>query len=232
MGVRNIDRFEPALYSLEENMFLQEHIGESPNIALGKGTPPGVNPKAVRPVLQRVYDLNETEKHSGESWAGLEVLKGSISVYVDALKEWTEDKAKGAPYPPTTFEWDSRGRARQGGVGSDAHVVNTYFDEEGNRHALGINLIPTNVGQKYQPRWVRDKMKSYKVPDQLIHDESLGRFTCPICQHTESYDPENSRALNAARGRMANHMLKTNRLTDDHRASHAAIFRSGGKSVS
>lgn len=226
-----MDRFEPALYSIEENIFIQEHAGEPPQVALRYGTPQCVNPKAVRPVLERIYELTESKKHNGEEWVGLESLKAAIATYVDAIKEWEEDKKKGAPYPPSMYEWDSRGRSRFGGIGSDAGFVKTYFDENGTRKPLGINLTSTEFGKKYIPEFVRRKMEGYQPPTELIVDEKLGHLTCPVCQHVENFDPEDPRKINVARGRMANHMIKSNKDVDDHRAAHAAIFRSGGSQV-
>jgi hypothetical protein len=150
---------------------------------------------------------------------------------VDCQREWEADKKKGAPYPPTMFDWDSRGRARLHGVGSDAGFVNTYFDENGTRKKLGINLTG-GVSQKYQPEWVRRKVAAHQTPQELIIDDKLGHVTCPVCQFVVNYNPEDPTKLNIAKAQMAKHMLKATQDPDDHRAAHGAIFRSGGVQVS
>jgi hypothetical protein len=230
--MKNITRFEPAFYSIEECEFLFENVGKAPAVALHKGTPQYVNPKAVRPVLEKVYELEELQKHSGSAWIGLDALKEVLRVYIDSVKGWEEDKQKGAPYPPTMFEWDSRGRARFAGVGSDAHYVNTFFDENGNRRKLGIHLTNEGIAQKYIPEWARRKMEAHRTPDSLIIDEGLGHVTCPVCQFVVNYDPTDTTKLNMAKAQMGKHMLKSTKSPDDHKAAYGAIFRSGGQQVS
>ena len=56
-----MESFHPVRYSLEENRFFLEHLGESPVSVLRDPTPVGVNPVAVQEVLGEVYDLAELE---------------------------------------------------------------------------------------------------------------------------------------------------------------------------
>lgn len=230
--MQNINRFEPAFYSIEENEFLFENVGKSPAVALHGGTPKNVNPKAVRPVLERVYELMELDKHQGQEWAGLDALKQSLRIYIDSVKEWEDDKRKGAPYPPTMFDLDSRGRARFGGIGSDAGYVSTYFDANGGRRKLGVNLTTDGIAQKYIPAWARRKMELHRTPQSLVIDEALGHVSCPVCQFVVNYNPDDTTKLNVAKAQMGKHMLRATKDPDDHKAAYGAIFRSGGEQVS
>jgi hypothetical protein len=225
-----ITRFEPALYSIEENLFMAEHLGESPNVALNKGTPVNVNPKAVRPVLQRVFELIELEKHEGEAWIGVEALKSSIVTYVDSIHEWERDKRKGAPYPPTVYEWDTRGRARMHGVGSDAHMVKTYFDENGARKELGVPLSG-GIGAKYIPEWARRKAAAHRVNTDLVIDMDNGKMACPVCQYTVNFNKDDHSKLNIAKAQMAKHMKSDRKNPDDHRVAYGTIFGAGDREV-
>ena len=40
-----------------------------------KGIVPGVNPKAVMPVLNRIHELTQLEEHDGDKWCGVEAVK-------------------------------------------------------------------------------------------------------------------------------------------------------------
>jgi hypothetical protein len=227
--MKNIERFEPAFYSIEENQFLLEHIGESPAVALSRGTPTGVNPKAVRPILEKVYELEELRTKRDQEWAGLDALRDSLTIYLAQIKQWEDDKRRGAPYPPTMYQWDSRGRARFAGVGSDAGYVSTYFDENGNRHKLGVDLVQNDLRERYMPEWARRKAAAHRTPQELIIDEKLGHITCPVCSFVVNYDPNEPAKLNIAKAQMGKHMLKDTRTPDDHKAAYGAIFRSGGE---
>ena len=52
----DIYEFDPVLMSNAENMFLLEHLGEAPTI-VQRAIPPGVNRRAVMPIVERVYGL-------------------------------------------------------------------------------------------------------------------------------------------------------------------------------
>ncbi len=227
-----LEKFEPAFYSVEENLFLAENIGKAPAVAMARGVPLHVNPKAVRPVLERVYELMQLEEHEGQEWVGLEPLRESMRTYVTAITEWESDKRKGAPYPPPMFNWDTRGRARFGGVGSDSMFVNTYFDENGGRKKLGVALTPGSVSQKYIPEWVRRKMAVTDAPSELIINEKLGHIECPVCQFIVNFNPDDPTKINIAKAQMGKHMIKATKDPDDHKAAYGAIFRSGGQQVS
>jgi hypothetical protein len=93
--------FDPVLYSIEENQFLLDHLGEPPVVAL-RVIPPTVVPAAVSPAIHRVYELCELEKHNKTPWAGLEAVKDSIKVYLREAKRWEDEKRlkRGAPEVP------------------------------------------------------------------------------------------------------------------------------------
>ena len=69
-----MNTFDPVKYSTSENNFLLENIGTSPAVALSSNPPAGVNPRAVRPILQEVYDRLAIEETKGVAWAGTTAL--------------------------------------------------------------------------------------------------------------------------------------------------------------
>ena len=103
------DIFDPVVYSLEENRFLAAHVGEPPIIAL-RAIEPTVNPAAVRPVLSRVYELMELEKHEpGFSWVGVDAIKTAITTFLAKMAEWSAGSARGrAPRFPSLYSIDAR----------------------------------------------------------------------------------------------------------------------------
>lgn len=215
--------FEPALYSLEENKFLAEHVGESPTVALHGGTPAGVNPKAIRPVLEKFYELEELRTHRGISWVGLEVIKNACIVYLQEYAKWEEMRRKGSPFPPTMFTWDQRGRPHRGAVDSDSGHVRTYFDEQGKRKRLDVALDDSEGA--FVPDWVKNRTQvASEQPQELIQDEENGRVICPICKHTENYTRGVTLQQNMATRRMAKHLVKSRIEPDQHHILHAALF--------
>jgi len=71
----DIDAFDPAALSLPENRFIIEHGGKPPAVVARIPLPVGVNAKAVMPVIEKIYALDEVAKHDKEPWVGVEALK-------------------------------------------------------------------------------------------------------------------------------------------------------------
>lgn len=216
--------FEPALYSLEENQFIQAHAGEPPTVAFHGGLPVGVNPKAVRPILERLYELEELQRHKGIEWVGVEAVKEACGLYLKAYDRWQEARKRGAPFPPTFFEWDGRGRPHRFGVGSDAGYVRTVFDEEGNRRKLAVQLELGESGA-YVPEWLKTRVQA-PIPQELTEDQEKGLLQCPICAHSINYEPGVQSKRSIARAQMAKHLTSTRKEAEAHRVLHAAVFGS------
>jgi hypothetical protein len=228
-------RFEPALYSLAENAFLLEHAGESPAVALHSGLPEGCNIAAVKPALERFYELEELRKHNKQDWMGVEAVKESIRAYLQQHKQWTGMVRAGAPKNafPSFYEFDSRGRAHRYGVGSDAGFVRSVFDQEtGERKTLGVDLIPTHAEFVLPQIAKRNALKGAAAfPEALVEDDENGLIQCPVCKHTENYDAGVQTKRNLARTRMGKHLVGATKEPDAHRHLYAAVFGAPDPSI-
>lgn len=215
------DTFDPVLLSLEENAFLMEHIGKAPAV-VRKGTfPPGVNPKAVLPVIEELYALSEVEKADGEAWTGFDAIRDRCATYLAQRAQWDTMKQRAGktfPTQPSMAAWSATGKPSVGGAGSDSHRVRTYFDEQGNRQKFAVGLH--HDGPAFSVPW----LKSTKVYDGLTVDEEKGAITCPICAHTETFNLDAASSRNLANSRMARHLLSAKKELDAHKLLHTKVF--------
>ena len=216
--------FDPVKYSKEENTYLLSHLGEPPVVAL-RGVEKGgaVNYNAVKPILDRVYELQELEKHEGQTWVGVEALKGAITIYLEKAIRWHADHKRGAPRFPSMSQWDGRGRPHYQGPGSDVGTVKTYFDSTGKRQSFAVELIPSGQTE-WRPDWVKADAPDEKGGLKL--DSEKNRFECLICNHTESFKPESRSSYSAARARMSKHLRTAKVEVDAHRELHTNEFGS------
>lgn len=236
--------FDPVKLSLEENAWLLEHLGE-PWVVAGRTIQPerlsnpsprdknpinypnGVNPNAVRPIVDRVYSLIELEKHEGNKWAGVEALKVSINSYLTQAQRWKQDKRKGAPRFPSLSSYDTKGRPHLNGPGSDSGQVRTYFDSDGQRQHFRIEYVPSGQGT-----WVAEWAEKVAEVDQpvtgLRTNKELRRIEC-FCGHTEQFNPDSRASYNAARARISKHLRsdKVPEYVEQHRQLHTDEF--GGR---
>ena len=210
-----MESFNPVRYSLEENQFFLKHLGESPVVALQETTPQGVNPVAVQEVLGELYELDELEKPRGVPWAGKAVVTQVITRYLSEYEKWREMAKRGAPRFPTMYAWDGKGRPHRGGVTSDSGEVTTYFDENGDRQPLAVNLREKSMPDFNAP-WVK---KAEPIPESLIEDAEKGVLQCSIDGWTTNFKPESRQSYNMARGRMAKHC----RASKDERVQEFAV---------
>src|SRR5687767_11814347 len=147
-----ISTFDPVRFSDAENQFLLENLGLPTAVAMRKVAPP-VNPKAVKPVLDRVNDLQEIEKHDGIKWVGIERLKDSINQWFKQNAKWKNDHRKNrkAPRWPSLYSYDSKGRPHWSGPGSDSGQVQTYFGPAGERIPFEVLLVPEDYQEWVAP---------------------------------------------------------------------------------
>src|SRR5688572_24590220 len=94
----DIHVFDPVKYSPEECNFLLSTLGKPPVVAL-RDLPEGVNPAAVKPILQRVYDLEQLKEHEDLDWVGVEALKVAIQIYQREDAKWASDHARNKRAP-------------------------------------------------------------------------------------------------------------------------------------
>jgi hypothetical protein len=193
--------FDPVLYSIAENRFFLDHLGESPVAVMQSPLPKGVQPTSVQEVLGTIYELDELEKHRGTSWIGHQPIQSSIEIYLREWDRWAEDAKRGAPRFPTLYAWDGKGRPHRGGVGADSSRVTTYMDKDGKRQPFRVELHATTA-QDFQPSWVK---KEDPLPDALVEDAVKGFIQCPLDGWTTNYNPDSRAAYNVARARVARH---------------------------
>lgn len=214
-------QFDPVLYSKEENEFLLTTIGQPPVVAM-RTVAPGVNPKAVKPVLDRVYELEQLKAHEGAEWAGVDAVKEAIRIFLKVDEKWASDaqRSRRAPRHPSMYSFDTRGRAFLYGPGSDSGRPRTYFDAEGKRKPFAVELVPENVMDWVAPTLVGEIANTHL----LITDAEKNRIECGICGHTESFKPNSRSSEVAARARMSKHLRTAKDQTDAHRELHTAEF--------
>ena len=215
------DTFDPVLLSLEENAFLLEHLGKAPAVIRRLPVPNGVNLKAILPVVEELYALDEVQKADGVEWSGYEAVRTKCRVYLEQKAQWDVMKQRGGktfPTHPTMAEWDGRGRPRIGASGSDSHRVRTYFDASGTRQKLAISLH--DEGPAFTVPWA----KGVKVYDALVTDEEKGVITCPICGHAEKFQADAPSTRNMATSRMARHLLGSKTDLEAHKALHTKVY--------
>lgn len=220
------ERFDPVKFTIPENKFLLEALGQPPIIAM-QTIPPGVVPAAVRPLLSRVYELEELSKHERRQvWVGIEAMKNAIQVYLEQAVKWEVEHKRGAPRFPSMHSFDSRHRPHLGGPGSDSGQVRTYFDKEGNRKPLAIDLFDV-APNTWAPEWATSKEASKKVEDLgdpgLTINREMQRIEC-FCGHTEKFSNDSPQSFNMARGRISKHLRTTTNDVEQHREIHTNVF--------
>lgn len=217
----SMDVFDPVAYSLEENQFIKENIGKPPIVAL-QNRPAGVNVTAVRPVLVRVYELEELQKHSGIPWSGLQAVRDAIDTYLAMAEKWANDRRKGAPRFPSLYSYDQKNRPHIYGPGSDAGKVASYINRDSQRVRFEVDLVPDGT-----PSWVPDWKEGSERPESgLTVNSELNRIECNICGHTESFKADSRASFNASRARMSKHLRSSLVEPSAHRELHTLEFNS------
>lgn len=214
-----MDILDPVRYSIEEVKFLLENVGTPPVVAFNRQMPEGVNPRAVRPLMQEVYDRMQLQDAQKVEWVGVEKVKSALKAFLDADALWEADwkRSKGRiPRWPTMYSKDGKGKYHMGGPGADSDRPRTWIDAQGNRHRFEINL---DGQDEFYPE---DVIKS--APKELIIDEAKSRVECPICHHTETYKQTSRASFNAARARMSRHLKQSKDETSLHRELHTNEF--------
>lgn len=237
--------FDPVQFSFEENAWLTKHLGE-PWVVASKAInpvrnlqaeprkdknpiiyPDGVNPNAVRPVIDKVYDLEQLRALEGTTWVGVETLVKAIEIYLQQAERWQKDKRRGAPRFPSLSSYDTKGRAHRSGPGSDSGTVKTYFGPDGERKEFRVEYVPTGIGT-WVAEWA-EKVAEVDQPVVGLHVSKENRRIECFCGHTEKFNPESRASFNAARARISKHLRsdKVPEYVEQHRELHTAEF--GGR---
>ena len=216
-----MDTFDPVKYSKEENTFLLENVGKAPIVALNGLNKVGVNPKAVRPVLQEVYDREQLRTFEKVEWAGIDKLKEKITDYLELdakwEKDWTNSRGR-IPRYPSMYVKDAKGKYHLGGPGSDSDYPKHYVkDGEPVAFELDLNVVEEGDARLQDLTVLTETLK-------LLHDEVKCRIECPICSHTESYKADSRSSYNAARARMSRHLKSSPDESSIHRELYVVEF--------
>lgn len=196
-----METFDPVKYSLEENQFFVDHLGESPVVALGAALPAHVSPVVVREVLGAAYEREELKQHRGTAWVGVDTCINASKVYLTECEKWAQLAKKGAPRFPSLFAWDGRGRPHRGGIGADSGQVTTYLLPNGERQRFAIEL-DGSVIMDFKPSWVKEEEP---LPSDCTVDMERGILTCPVDGWSTDFHAESRSAFNLARARMSRH---------------------------
>jgi hypothetical protein len=222
--------FDPVSYSVEGNAWLIAHIGESSQQATLTGVPPGVD-RATIAALDDLYRLDQAAQATGGTWVGFEAIRAAARTYLVQLQQWEANyqrqRSRDPNYPryPSLCTWDSFGRYHKGGVGSDSGRVATYFDEQGSRQRFALELQPETRGAEEVPTWLRGKRKAQEFTE-IIENDTIGYFECPICQVRESYEAMSAASRNGARAKLGKHLTNARTEKDAHKALHTLAFGS------
>lgn len=230
MTDNSIQTFNPVLLSDAENRFLRENIGLPTIVALRKLPITGVSVAAVRPILDRVNELNASFQHDGEPWIGVDKIKSSIDAWLTVNAKWANDakRSRKAPRWPSRYSYDVNGRAHLGGPGSDSSLIKTYFGPAGERIPFEVDLFPD-----YRPEWTPPGFteKPLSGPGGLHIDDTSHRIECrvplpggKVCGHAETYKADSRASYNAARARMSKHLRKATDSVEEHREVHTNEF--------
>lgn len=209
--------FDPVKFSIEENEFLAKHAGKPPMVAL-RELPASVNVKAVRPVLERFYELEELQKHSGVEWVGVDKVVQAIQTYLEESTRWALDRRRGRPRFPSMYSVDGRKRLHKYGPGSDSGQVRSYY-KGGQRKPFSVELVESEVVD-----WTFDAPHDDEQVEGLIVNTEQNRIECPVCGHTESFKGESRGSFNAARARMSKHLRNITSDVEAHRELHTNEF--------
>lgn len=201
---------EPALLAKEEIAFLLDHIGEVPAVAKKSLSGSNANPAAVMPIIERIAELIELERVDGEKWIGIDLVKEGLNVYLADRARSEKESArqvkpelKNIALFPTLYSFDGKGRAHEGGTGSDSSYQRTYFDpKDKKRKPLFIDFQPSNV-EDWKPSWLEGVREA---PKELLIDHDKMRIECLLCNHAESYRKDSNASYSAAMARMSKHM--------------------------
>lgn len=217
----SLNQFNPVLFSIEENEWLLDNIHLPKAVAL-RNIQPGINPAQIKPLLERVQELEEL----GDPWIGIEALKGAIQTYLTQNAKWESDhrRNKRAPRFPSLYSFDSKGRAHLGGPGSDSGQVRTYFDDNGNRVPFAVDLVTDETPAWLPPGFGQTGDNgTEKVEAGLTVNSEMNRIEC-FCGHTEQYKADSRASYNAARARISKHLRKATIEVDKHREIHTNEF--------
>lgn len=224
--------FDPTRFSAAENEFLKAHIHEAPVVALKALPVPGVNPRAVKPVLDAVQEFRQlSAADKSFNWKGEQTILDAIDTWNTQNAKWLRDTKRGAPRYPSKYSFTTKGRPLWSGPGSDSKLIKTYFRPDGSRAEFAVSLVEGNSAT-WVPEWVDQAIAAPQneapkpVNMAVIVNSEKSRIECGICGHTESFNPDSRTSYNSARGRISRHLRKGLPPAAEHLELHSQEFRS------
>lgn len=233
--------FEPATLSAGELNFLLDHLTESPNVALHKGVPTGVNPTAIQSVLGELQELHQLHQAHGQLWAGFDAIKDSVLRYLSWQERCREIyrrtggvQGQRSVLHASLYAWDASGSYFKAGIDADsAEMVRTEILDDGSRKPFGVRLLEpaghmapdlgevapwTRIGGGIRP----------KITDALVEKraKTTGSITCSVCEKAEAFDPRSRQSYSAARARMGRHLSSAKNEVARHRLLHRKAYES------
>lgn len=218
--------FDPVLLSKGELEFLLEHLGTTPNVALHNfKRRPGVNPVAVREVMQIFIEHQELQESHGEEWAGYETIADSIQRWLAWQERCIAIWHAGGPRHPSMHNWDSDGQMTKHGIGSDScDRVRSEILDNGEHRVFKVQLVGGRDGAADLMPWLKktDEQKAAVQSDRTKYDARKCAFTCGVCgEIIATHKAGSTRAKRQAEARVLKH-LKTARVEP---ARHRAVMR-------
>ena len=164
--------FGTALYANEELLFIDEHMGQSPGVAVHKGVPDGVLVDTVSPALQRIADLIQLAENGTPGLFASDELVATVRTAIRAhlgmageRAERKEQNPGGRHNWPTLHGFDKLGRD----LGAQAEGSDT-----GRVRATDVALLPIetflsvdNYAAKYL-KLMEDPLSSAKLTSEEI----------------------------------------------------------------
>lgn len=218
--------FDPVLYSKGELEFVLDNLGKSPNVALhGFKRRPGINPVAVREVLEVFKDHEEMEDAHGIEWAGYETIAESIQRWLAWQERCLAIYNAGGPRHPSMHNWDSEATMSKFGIGSDScDRVRAEILDNGERRQFKVQLVGgTDQATDLMP-WLRKDpaAQARAQEDRTKYDAKKCSFTCGVCgEIIATHQKGSTRSKRTAESKVLKH-LKTARVEP---ARHRAVMR-------
>lgn len=218
--------FDPVLLSKGELEFVLDHLGKSPNVALHNfKRRPGINPVAVRDVLQIFKEHEELEQEHGVEWAGYETIAESIQRWLAWQERCIAIYHAGGPRHPSMHNWDSEATMTKFGIGSDSGArVRSEILDNGERRQFKVQLVGgTDQAADLMPWLRKDPEQQARVAeDRPQYDARKCAFTCGVCGEViATHKKGSTRAKRQAERKVLAH-LKTARVEP---ARHRAVMR-------
>lgn len=232
------DEFEPGAFSIQELRFLLEHLEEPPVVAFNEFEPEGKHRGVFREragvALQRFYEAEELRKARDIPWAGYDAIADSIARFLAFWDRTLEirRRSRGRINNPSQYGWDDSGRPFLYATGSDScEMVRTEIQEDGSRKRFAVRLVgDTNAVLSADLRelapWIKGPTPEIRAERIIVNTKGdTGFYRCPVCEHTEEFDPASRQAQSLAHARMGRHLKRAKTSKNRHTILYTKEYR-------